>query len=188
MMNADPVTNTTLSNRLAAPCVKTARGAGIAKTYARACGKVMPLLFAVLITESCSATATQTPNPDTASPQLARISKSNTSARPTTSETLPTSCDIRPELGGDASEHICVTWSAANMNAKDLTNAAKDCEALRGISGNACDLSGAVAGCRGVAKGSSDVSTMFTYWYYTGNSDALTAKCSPELAVVSPGA
>jgi len=180
MMNADPVTNTTLSTRLAA------RGAGIAKTYARACGKVMPLLFAVLITESCSATGTQTPNPDTAAPQLARISKNNT-ASPTKSETLPTSCDIRPELGGDASEHICVTWSAANMNAKDFTNAANDCEALRGISGNACDLSSAVAGCRGLAKGS-DGSITFTYWYYAGNSNVLTAKCSPELAVVSPGA
>jgi hypothetical protein len=204
MRNADPVMNTAPTDRLATLRTKTAEGAYTLGRQIRACGRVLPFLLALWMTESsCSGTATQASRPDHAPTQLASVPKSNARARaeattihnssdthaansPTPSGKQPTSCDIRPELGGNSSEHICVAWSATNADTKDVTNIGNDCAALGGIAGNGCDTSGTVAGCRGVTDGEGKHVITFTYWYYAGSLSSVTSTCLSPMMVVLP--
>lgn len=100
-------------------------------------------------------------------------------------ETTFLSCDIRPELGGDSDEHICVGLSGHGSITGMANRAASDCATVGGIIGRECDLSGAVAGCRGVLS-AADGNLTFTYWYYSGTIECVTASCSePMYTVIS---
>jgi hypothetical protein len=93
------------------------------------------------------------------------------------------SCDIRPELGGEADEHICVGSWGSGSGPGATAKAAGECTAIGGVVGNACDLSDAVAGCRGVSDGA-EGSVTFTYWYYAGTLEKVTSSCSTPMHVV----
>lgn len=97
------------------------------------------------------------------------------------------SCDIRPQCGGSGSERVCIASTGYGKVSGDTFGTIQNCTSAKGILGETCDLTGAVAGCRGAGAGSGNYIT-YTYWYYSGTVQDVMAKCPSPMTVVMPGA
>lgn len=95
------------------------------------------------------------------------------------------SCDIDPAHGGKANDRVCIASTGYGKVAGDSDATKANCTTAGGTFGTACNLTGAVAGCRGSgAGGGTDIT--FTYWYFTGSVDDVKAKCPSPMVVVLP--
>ncbi len=97
------------------------------------------------------------------------------------------SCDIRPECGGQGADHVCIASTGYGKVPGDSTGTKNDCLLAGGTLGTTCDLTGAVAGCRGVGAGAGSYLTT-TYWYYTGTVQDVMAMCLSPMTLVLPDA
>lgn len=93
------------------------------------------------------------------------------------------SCDIRPDLGGNSEEHICVGSSGFGNDPSYVSTATSECTALGGVVGKSCDPAGVVAGCRGSTT-LANASITFTYWYYSGTVEHVKESCANPMQVV----
>lgn len=169
--------------------------------YLRPGSMLLAMLLSTLMLDSCSGIASQASKSDEEPPNEPSMTGDSASVplgativdalhreNATSSFVVPMaelSCDIRPELGGDSAEHVCVAWDEPDSD--DMTKPWKDCAALNGIAGGNCDPIGTVAGCRGVAGGSG-TRIEFTYWYYSGSLGHVASSCVSPMTVVLPGA
>jgi hypothetical protein len=81
------------------------------------------------------------------------------------------SCDIK--AGGT---HLCVASTGYGMHPGDADGTKANCTAAGGTLGTSCDLTGAVAGCKGMGAGGGSYIT-FTYWYYDRTAAEVQALC-----------
>jgi hypothetical protein len=154
--------------------------------YIRAAGTFTVL--AGLATASCSSSSGVTPDRSRLSLSQGKGPEEPSEPAPDGVVKMPApsallSCDIRPELGGNSEEHICVGTSGFDGDSSDVSRAASECTALGGVVGRSCDPTGVVAGCRG-STASAHASITYTYWYYSGTVEHVKESCTNPMQVV----
>jgi hypothetical protein len=93
------------------------------------------------------------------------------------------SCDVNKS----PDTHICVLSSGYGKTPGDSDATKANCAAAGGTEGTSCNLTGAVAGCRGMGAGESSYVTI-TYWYYSGTVDSVSHICQAAgQTLVTPG-
>jgi hypothetical protein len=80
-------------------------------------------------------------------------------------------CDVNKS----ADTHICVASTGYGQTPGDSDATKANCTAAGGTLGTRCNLTGAVAGCRGAAAGNASVTV--TYWFYGGTIDWVGKNC-----------